>query len=110
MTELCRERCIRRRGGPIERRHPGLCNDYEQHVAWAEYRALMDSLDLPLPAQQSERDLPQADDIRVKDLAPVMRAAGNAVELTPMRFGFPPARPNGAPARVLIPTACGCRR
>lgn len=74
-----------------------MCNDYEQHVAWAEYRALMDSLELPLPAQQSERDLPQADDIRVNDLGPVMRESGNAVELTTMRFGFAPARPGGAP-------------
>lgn len=49
-----------------------------------------------MPTQQSERDLPQAD-IRINDLGPVMRAAGDGVELTQMRFGFPPASPLGGP-------------
>jgi putative SOS response-associated peptidase YedK len=38
---------------------------------------------------------PQADDIRINDLAPVMRAAGNGIELAQMRFGFPPSNPRG---------------
>lgn len=74
-----------------------MCNDYEQHVAWAEYCALMQSLELSIPAHQGEHDLPRADDIRINDIGPVMRAAGNDIELTPMRFGFPPANPKGAP-------------
>jgi putative SOS response-associated peptidase YedK len=74
-----------------------MCNDYEQHVAWAEYRALMQSLELGIPTDQSEHDLPLADDIRINDIGPVMRAAGNNIELTPMRFGFPPANPKAAP-------------
>ena len=55
-----------------------MCNDYEQHVRWAEYRKLMQALDLAIPSHQSELDLPQADDIRIHDTGPLMRA-------TPMR-------------------------
>jgi len=74
-----------------------MCNDYEQHVAWAEYCKMMQALALGVPAQQSARDLQQADDIRINDLGPVMRASANGIELAPMRFGFPPASPRGAP-------------
>jgi putative SOS response-associated peptidase YedK len=74
-----------------------MCNDYEQHVAWDAYRKAMDALELGLPADQSERDLPQADDIRIGDMGPVMRAAGNGIELASMTFGFPPTRPRGGP-------------
>jgi putative SOS response-associated peptidase YedK len=74
-----------------------MCNDYEQHVTWAQYCKTMQDLALGIPTQQSELDLPQADDIRINDLGPVMRAAGDDIELAPMRFGFPPASPRGGP-------------
>jgi putative SOS response-associated peptidase YedK len=74
-----------------------MCNDYEQHVRWAEYCRLMQALELGIPTGQSEADLPRADHIRINDLAPVMCASGNAVELTSMRFGFPPPRPRASP-------------
>jgi putative SOS response-associated peptidase YedK len=41
--------------------------------------------------------LPQADDVRINDVGPVMRVAGNLVELVPMTFGFPPSGPRGGP-------------
>jgi putative SOS response-associated peptidase YedK len=74
-----------------------MCNDYEQHVAWAAYRKAMEQLDLGLPTGQSELDLPQAADIRVNDTGPVMRLAGNVVELVRMTFGLPPKGPRGGP-------------
>jgi putative SOS response-associated peptidase YedK len=74
-----------------------MCNDYEQHVAWAEYCKLMQALEFGIPTQQSELDLPQADDIKINDLAPVMRASGNGIELAQMRFGFPSSNPRGGP-------------
>ena len=74
-----------------------MCNDYEQHVAWASYREAIEALEWGMPAAQAERDLPQADDIRIRDIAPVIRAAGNGVELAPMRWGFPPGRPKASP-------------
>ena len=74
-----------------------MCNDYEQHVGWAEYSKLVQQIGLDMPAHQDELDLPQADDIRINDTGPVMRAAGNGIELAPMKFGFPPKGPRGGP-------------
>jgi putative SOS response-associated peptidase YedK len=67
-----------------------MCNDYEQHIRYAEYCRMMQALELGMPERQSEVDLPQADDIRIGDFGPVMRASGNGIELTQMTFGFPP--------------------
>lgn len=74
-----------------------MCNDFEQHISWAEYCELMRNLELGIPPHQGELDLPIADDIKIGDIGPVMRAAGDAIELAPMRFGFPPANPKGGP-------------
>ena len=52
---------------------------------------------LEFRADRVELDLPQADDIRINDTGPVMRAVGNEIELLPMTFSFPPGRPGGAP-------------
>ena len=72
-----------------------MCNDYEQHIRWAEYCDMMQALKLGIPAHQNELDLPQADDIRVNDMAPVMRATGNQIELSPMNFSFKPSGRGG---------------
>jgi hypothetical protein len=73
------------------------CNDYEQRVAWSEYRKAMQKLKLGIPAEQLEANLPQADDIRIHEIGPVMRVAGNGVELVPMTFGLPSISPRGGP-------------
>jgi putative SOS response-associated peptidase YedK len=72
-----------------------VCNDYEQHIRWAQYCAMMQAAELGIPTQQSELDLPQAGDIRINDAGPVMRAAGNVIELCPMNFSFPPSGRGG---------------
>ncbi len=72
-----------------------MCNDYEQHVAWVEYCKLMQKLELGIPTDQTAADFPQADDIKINDTAPVMRAAGNVVELAAMNFSFPPMGKGG---------------
>ncbi|PAP91994.1 SOS response-associated peptidase family protein [Mesorhizobium wenxiniae] len=74
-----------------------MCNAYEQHVKWVEYVQMMQALELGIPTQQTELDLPESDDIRINDTAPVMRAAGNGIELVPMNFSFPPSNPKGGP-------------
>jgi len=74
-----------------------MCNDYEQHVAWADYCRMMRELELGIASHQSELDLPQADDIRIGDLGPVMRAGQGEMELAQMRFGLPPTGPKGGP-------------
>lgn len=74
-----------------------MCNAYEQHVKWVEYCKMMQALELGIPTQQSELDLPESDDIRINDMAPVMRAAGDNIELVSMNFSFPPSGPKGGP-------------
>jgi putative SOS response-associated peptidase YedK len=74
-----------------------MCNLYTQHVTWAEFCRIMDELALQIAPGQGPRDLPQADEVRINDLAPVMRLAGDAVEIVPMNFGWPPAGPKGGP-------------
>jgi len=74
-----------------------MCNLYSQHVTWTEYCKLMEALDLGIVPHQGEHDLPQADEVRINDLAPVMRLSGDAIELAQMNFGFPPAGPKGGP-------------
>ncbi len=72
-----------------------MCNDYEQHIRWTEYCEMMQKLELGIPAHQRELDLPQADDVKIKDMAPVMRAAGDFIELSQMNFSFPPTGRGG---------------
>ncbi|OAV49307.1 hypothetical protein A6U98_13815 [Rhizobium sp. WYCCWR10014] len=68
-----------------------MCNDYEQHIRWKEYCEMMQSLALRIPAHQSELDLPTADDIKIGDIAPVVRTSGDEFELFAAKFGFPPS-------------------
>ena len=67
-----------------------MCNDYEQHIAHAQYVEALRQLELTSPSAETAADLPQADDIRIGDMGTVVRAAGNGVELVQMKFGFPP--------------------
>ncbi len=67
-----------------------MCNQIEQHIAYQAFCEAMQAIDLGVPAVQTELDLPERDKINIRDTAAVIRPAGNGVELTPMRFGFPP--------------------
>jgi len=75
-----------------------MCNNYEQQLSWQAYSEAMARIELGLPADQGPQDLPQTADIRINDMAPVMRVSGNVVGLSPMRWSFPAARPGGKPA------------
>ena len=74
-----------------------MCNSHERRIGYTAYLTAMRALDLAMPAWQTEHDLAPADDVRISDVAPVMRAAGDVVELAPMAFGFPPATPKRGP-------------
>jgi putative SOS response-associated peptidase YedK len=74
-----------------------MCNDYEQHVSYAAYKKAMRAVDLSTPSTESADNLPESDDIRIGDYGPVIRAAGNGVELVQMKFGWPPPRPKAGP-------------
>lgn len=73
-----------------------MCNSYEQHVTWTDYRDAMEQAALKLPEYQGPADLSQAGHIRISDLGPVMRLVGDDVALTQMAFGLPP-RGKGGP-------------
>jgi len=66
-----------------------LCNEYEQQIAYDAYCRMMQQLELGTPTHQTELDLRQAAGVKINDLAPVMCAAGNVIELASMRFQLP---------------------
>lgn len=74
-----------------------MCNDYERHIEWAAYEAALAEARLGITSTAKPTDLPPADDVRVNDISPVVIAAGNAVGLAPMRWGFTPQRAGGPP-------------
>jgi putative SOS response-associated peptidase YedK len=71
-----------------------MCNAYEQQVTHAQYRQAIEALDL---ASSSSEALDTSGEIRIGDAGPVLRAAGNGVELVLMRFGWPAPRPRAGP-------------
>lgn len=71
-----------------------MCNAYEQQITHAAYRKAIEALEL---SASSDEALETAGEVRIGDLGPVLRAAGNGVELVLMRFGWPPARPKAGP-------------
>ena len=74
-----------------------MCNDYEQNVSWAQYRAAMRAADLVIAERQSGLDLPPAADVWIGNTGPVARQDGDVIELVPMRFGMPPTSSRGGP-------------
>ena len=73
-----------------------MCSEYEQQIMYVDYCKVMQDLALGSPTRQTELDLPRANDIKIGQMAPVIRAGGdNILELTQMRFGFPPTRTLG---------------
>jgi putative SOS response-associated peptidase YedK len=74
-----------------------MCNEYEQQASYALYASVMQGLGWGMPTRESEQDLRQSAGIRISDPGSVIRASGNGVALSEMRFGFPPARPNSGP-------------
>jgi hypothetical protein len=57
-----------------------VCNDYEQHVRWADSA----SRSRAIKAARS----PQTNDIRINDAEPVIRATGDEIELAPVTFSY----------------------
>jgi putative SOS response-associated peptidase YedK len=72
-----------------------MCNAYEQQVTHAQYRDAIEALELAGPADASA--LETSGEVRIGDMGPVLRAAGNGVELVLMRFGWPPPRAKAGP-------------
>ncbi len=66
-----------------------MCNDYQQHITRKLLLDTADDLDLGLTAQATAVPWQEADDIRVGQLGPVLRTAGNGTEVASMVFGLP---------------------
>jgi putative SOS response-associated peptidase YedK len=74
-----------------------MCNDFGNHVAYAEYADALKQLGMPLVAPAAPPNLEPRSDIWPTETAPMFLAAEGGVELAQMRWGFPVSRPGGRP-------------
>ena len=74
-----------------------MCNDYGNHVAYAEYAEALKHLGVPLVAPVAPPNLQPRSDIWPSEIAPVLLSAPGGMELAQMRWGFPARGPKGRP-------------
>lgn len=74
-----------------------MCNDFGNHVAYAEYAEALRHLSMPIRAPLAAPNLEPRDDIWPTENAPVFRRLGDGVELAQLRWGFSAATPKGRP-------------
>lgn len=74
-----------------------MCNDYGNHVAYAEYAEAMRAVGMPINAPLAPPNLEPRDDIWPTDMAPLFRRHGDGVELAQLSWGFAPSSPKGRP-------------
>lgn len=74
-----------------------MCNDFGNRVAYDAYREAFSQLRVPLRWPAAAPNLEPRDDIWPTERAPAIRRRDDGVELVQLRWGFPPARPKGAP-------------
>ena len=72
-----------------------MCNDYGNHVAYAEYVEALRKARIPIVHPLGPPNLEPRDDIWPTEIAPVFRRYGDGVELTRLAWGFEPANPKG---------------
>ncbi|HEY6258854.1 MAG TPA: SOS response-associated peptidase family protein [Xanthobacteraceae bacterium] len=63
-----------------------MCNEYGNHIPYDHYIAAFSRLKLPLFVKDNGPDLTPRDHIRIRDTAPVIRRAGDGVELTALTW------------------------
>lgn len=74
-----------------------MCNDFGNNVPYSAYLEAFGQIRAPLVFPTAAPNLEPRDDIWPTDPAPVIRRREGGVELVQLRWGFPPARPKGAP-------------
>jgi len=74
-----------------------VCNDFGNHVPYDDYLRAFSQIRVPLRWPAAAPNLEPRDDIWPTETAPVFRRREEGVEMAPLRWGFPPARPKGAP-------------
>ena len=65
-----------------------MCNDYGNHVAYAEYAQALERLGMPILAPALAPNLEPRDDIWPTEVAPVIRRREHGVELVQLRWVF----------------------
>jgi putative SOS response-associated peptidase YedK len=75
-----------------------MCNDFGNHIPYGDYLAAFSQPRIPVRWPKAAPNLEPREDIWPTDKAPVVRRLEDgANEFTELRWGFPPARPKGAP-------------
>lgn len=72
-----------------------MCNDFANHVAYAEYVEALRQAQMPLLLPQAPPNLEPRDDIWPTEVAPVFRRYGQGVEMARMVWGFEPTSAKG---------------
>ena len=75
-----------------------MCNDYGNHIPYSDYLAAFSQKRIPVRWPKAAPNLEPREDIWPTDKAPVIRRLEDGMnEFAELRWGFPPARPKGAP-------------
>ena len=74
-----------------------MCNDYGNNIPYHAYLEAFSELRIPVRFPRAAPNLQPRDDIWPTDTAPVIRQVEDGIEFAQLRWGFPPARPKGAP-------------
>lgn len=75
----------------------GVCNDFGNHVAYAQYAEALRHLGMPIVLPLAAPNLEPEEDIWPSELATVFRRHGHGVELARLSWGFEPSSPKGRP-------------
>jgi putative SOS response-associated peptidase YedK len=75
-----------------------VCNDFGNHILYSDYLAAFGQTRIPVRWPKAAPNLEPREDIWPTDKAPVIRRLEDGTnEFSELRWGFPPARPKGAP-------------
>ena len=75
-----------------------MCNDYGNRIPYSDYLAAFSQTRIPVKWPAAAPNLEPRDDIWPTDPAPVIRRLEDGTnEFVVLRWGFPPAKPKGAP-------------
>ena len=81
----------------LKRKALTVCNDFGNNVPYSAYLEAFSAIRLPVVFPVAAPNLEPRDDIWPTEPAPVFRRREQGVEMVQLRWGFPPARPKGAP-------------
>jgi putative SOS response-associated peptidase YedK len=74
-----------------------MCNDFGNNVPYSAYLETFSQICAPVVFPTAAPNLEPRDDIWPTETAHVFRRRERGVEMVQLRWGFPPARPKGAP-------------